>query len=326
MKKITIMGGGSWGSTLGQVLTDNHNKVLIYDINKNYIDKINNQQHPIFPEINLYNITATNNLQKAIDFSDIWVLCLPTQKIRIFLKQINPLISTKKNFINVSKGIEQQSLQTISQIVQNEIDLYKINNYACLMGPTHAEEVILRKISFLLVASNNQKFALQISKLFSNNQYLKVSCYNDVIGCEICSAFKNCLSFISGLIFEPIIFGKNAQAAFITFGIKEMETILNFFQTQKQTAFSLAGLGDLIVTTFNENSRNFQAGQKMRKGQTLEQIYQKSSQTIEGIYNLQAFFHLSIENNLNLPLIKNAYQVIFQQKPIENIIKNLLVF
>ncbi|PQP79855.1 glycerol-3-phosphate dehydrogenase [Candidatus Phytoplasma phoenicium] len=326
MKKITIMGGGSWGSTLGQVLTDNHNKVLIYDINKNYIDKINNQQHPIFPKINLYNIMATNDLQQAINFSDIWVLCLPTQKIRIFLKQINTLFSTKKNFINVSKGIEQQSLQTISQIVQNEIDVYKINNYACLMGPTHAEEVILRKISFLLSVSNNPKFALQISKLFSNNQYLKVSCYNDVIGCEICSAFKNCLSFISGLIFEPLNFGKNAQAAFITLGIKEMETILNFFQTQKQTAFSLAGLGDLIVTAFNENSRNFQAGQKMRKGQTLEQIYQKASQTIEGIYNLKAFYHLSIENHLNLPLINNAYQVIFQQKPIENIIKNLLVF
>lgn len=319
------MGGGSWGSTLGQVLTDNHNKVLIYDVNTNYVDKINNQQHPIFPQINLYNITATNNLQQAIDFSDIWVLCLPTQNIRVFLKQINLLFSNKKNFINVSKGVEQKSHKMIFQMVQDEIDSYKINNYACLMGPTHAEEVILRQISFLLAASHNPEFAVQISKLFSNPQYLKVICSDDVVGCEISSAFKNCLSFISGLISDPIIFGKNAQAAFITFCINEMEIILNFFQAHQKTVLSLAGLGDLIVTTFNENSRNYQAGLKMRQGNTLKQIYQNATQTIEGIYNLQVFYHLSVQNNLFLPLIHNAYQVVFQQKPIENIIKSFLI-
>ncbi|MDV3198102.1 MAG: NAD(P)-binding domain-containing protein [Vigna little leaf phytoplasma] len=324
MKRITIIGGGAWGVTLGQVLVDNYHQVLIYDINVDYIQKINNQRHPIFSQIHLGNIVATSNLEEAIDYSNILILALPTQKIRFFLKKLNPLLTQSKNFINVSKGIEQQTQQLISQILYSEIDSTKIKNYACLMGPSHAEEVIHRKITFLLASSLNSLFAREVANLFSNGQYVKVFCSDDVVGCEVSAAFKNSLAFISGLLVGNESFGKNAQAALLTLGLKEQKIMLDLFHAKPETFYSLASLGDLIVTSFNPYSRNFQAGLKFSSGQDLVEIYQNSLQTIEGIYNLQVFYNLACQNNLFLPLIHYTYQVIFEKKPINYILKNIL--
>ncbi|TVY12208.1 NAD(P)H-dependent glycerol-3-phosphate dehydrogenase [Candidatus Phytoplasma pini] len=322
MSKITILGGGAWGSTIGQVLVDNRNQVLIYDINEKYVEKINNHQHPIF-NFSLLNIKATNDLQTALDYSDIIILCVSTQQIRSLFKQINLILKKKKkSFINVSKGIELKSKKIISQILLEEINSDKITNYACLIGPSHAEEVVQRKITFLLAASKSDDFLSRISQIFSSS-YLKIDFSYDVFGCEICSAFKNALSFVSGIV-ELENFSQNAKSAFITFGIQEMKKILEIFPVEKETFLGLAGLGDLIVTSFNLNSRNYQAGKKINLGENLEKVLSSSSQVIEGIYNLEVFYHLSIEKKIFLPLIQSSYQVVFQKKPIDCIFANIL--
>jgi glycerol-3-phosphate dehydrogenase (NAD(P)+) len=324
MKKITIIGGGAWGATLGQVLTDNNHEVLIYDINEKYIEYINNQKHPIFDRP-LLKLKATNNLKKAINFSDIFILCIPTQKIRKLLKKINNFLNKPKNFINVSKGIEIKSNKTIFQITQEEIEKEKIKNYACLLGPSHAEEVILRKITFLTIASNNEKFSNQIIEIFSNKKYLKIYTSKDIKGCEICGAFKNALALISGLL-ENENFDQNAKAAFITLGIQEMKNILLSLNCNPETAINLTGLGDLIVTSFNKNSRNYKAGRQIILGQKLNEIFSNSKQVIEGIHNIQAFYQISIKNNIKLPIIQNSYKIIFDKKPIHNIINYIFEF
>ncbi|MDV3205357.1 MAG: NAD(P)-binding domain-containing protein [Weeping tea tree witches'-broom phytoplasma] len=321
MNKCTIIGGGAWGATLGQVLTDNHYQILIHEQNPEYIKKINNNQHPVF-QSELKNIKATNNLEKSLFYSDTIILCLPVQNIRSFLKKINPIINMPKNFINTSKGIEINSNKTISQITQEEISQKKIINYGCLMGPSHAEEVILRKITFLLAASNNLNFTQKIIKMFFNSRYLKVFNSYDVIGCEICSAFKNVLSLISGIL-ENNNFQNNAKAAFISLGVMEMAKLIKFFKAKKETVFSISGLGDLIVTTFNENSRNYKAGKQISLGIGWKEICSHSSQTIEGIYSLEAFYNISLQKNINLPIIKSAYQVVFRQKPTAHILSTI---
>ncbi|MBP3059248.1 glycerol-3-phosphate dehydrogenase [Texas Phoenix palm phytoplasma] len=321
MYKITIIGGGAWGTALGQVLADNNNKVLIYDINKEYIKRINLQKHP-FLNISLKNICGTNSLKESINFSKNIILCLPTKNIRKVCNQINEILTEKKNFINVSKGTEVKSNKFIYQILKEEIDENKIQNYACLMGPSHAEEVILRKITFLLSASQNNIFAYQVAKMFSNDDYFKVFVSDDVIGCEICSSFKNALSLISGII-DNENFEQNAKAAFIFFGIEEMKKILKFFTKKEKTCFGLAGIGDLIVTSFNKNSRNYKAGQKIALGYKLDDINRCSKQTIEGINNLKVFYDISVKNNINLCLINSAYKVVFENKPVSIILQNI---
>ncbi|AYJ00980.1 glycerol-3-phosphate dehydrogenase [Candidatus Phytoplasma ziziphi] len=324
MEKITIIGGGAWGATLAQVLDDNSNKVLIYDNNIEYIKKINEQKHPFFDVRLSDQIKATNDLEKALFHSDYIFLSVPAQNMRNLFKKINNILISSKNFINVSKGIEFQSNKIISQIITEEISADKIKNYVFLAGPSHAEEVILRKITFLTASSLNQEFALKIAKIFFNKNYLKVSVSNDVIGSEICASFKNALAFVSGML-DGVNFASNARSAFITFGIAEMKKILFLFSKSNsiETVLSLTGLGDLTVTVFNENSRNYQAGKKIQMGKNLDQILNQATQVIEGIYNLKVFYNLAIKNKICLPIIESAYKVIFEHKPVDFILLNI---
>lgn len=322
--KITIIGGGAWGISLAQTLSDNKYEILIYDNNKEYIDQINNRKHSLFDIVLSENIKATNDLKKALFFSDFIFLCIPTQHMRELFNKINKILNISKNFINLSKGIEYISNKVISQIIKEEIDADKIKNYACLYGPSHAEEVILRKITFLTAASSNFEFACQLSKMISNSKYLKVTPSNDVLGCEICVAFKNALSLISGLL-DGDDFASNARAAFITLGASEMKKILSLFSSfTNDTILSFVGIGDLIVTAFNKNSRNYQAGQKIKQGMTIDEIYNQAKQIIEGVYNLKVFYHLSVKNKLKLPIIESAYKVIFEKKPINYVLRVIL--
>ncbi|MDC9032106.1 NAD(P)H-dependent glycerol-3-phosphate dehydrogenase [Columbia Basin potato purple top phytoplasma] len=314
MKKITIIGGGAWGSTIAQVLADNKKEILIYDINKEYINKINQHKHPCFDVLLSDKIKATDDLKKALDFSDFIFLSVPAQSMRNLFQKINQNLTLGKNFINLSKGIEFKSNKIISQIIQEEISANKIKNYAFLAGPSHAEEVVLRKITFLNAVSLNQKFALAISQMCSNETYLKVSTLSDVAGCEICSSVKNALAFISGIL-DNSRFLTNARSAFITFSLIEMKKILILFLNinSTETFLSLVGIGDLIVTVFNKNSRNYKAGKQIQMGESLEQIYNKTTQVIEGIYNLKVFYHLAVKNKVNLPIIESAYKAVFDK-------------
>ncbi|MDV3168045.1 MAG: NAD(P)H-dependent glycerol-3-phosphate dehydrogenase [Candidatus Phytoplasma stylosanthis] len=323
MKKVTIIGGGSWGLALSQVLTDNKNEVLIYDNDTEKIKKINDRKHPFLDILLPINIKATDNLKQALSFSNFIFLSIPTQNMRSLLKQINLIIDFPKNFINTSKGIEYKSNKIISQILKEEIDMNKIQNYAYISGPSHAEEVIIRKITFIEVISLQKSFALQISKLLSNPNYFKVIVSNDITGAEICSSFKNALSLVSGIL-DSQNFSDNAKSAFITLGLKEMKLILNLFSsTSEKTVLSLSGVGDLIVTSFNKKSRNYQFGQKINLGESITNILKNSKQTIEGIHNLKVFYNLAIQNKIKLPIIENAYQVIFQKKSIKFLLKHI---
>ncbi|CAP18307.1 Glycerol-3-phosphate dehydrogenase [Candidatus Phytoplasma mali] len=320
--KISIIGGGAWGSTLAQLLTDNNHQILINEINLEYVNKINNGIHPIFNQI-LKDVKATVSLSETLEFSDFIVLCLPTRVMRLTLRKINKIISQPKYFINVSKGMEIENYKIIYQIVQEEITIQNIKNYACVMGPSHAEDVILRKLTLLVAASLDFSFACKVQKIFYNYNYLRVYSSNDLYGVEICSAFKNVLALISGVL-DSFDFGYNFQAGFISRGLLEMAKVVDFFKGDKQTVFGLTGLGDLIVTAFNENSRNYQAGKKIGLGMEIKDIIKNSSQSIEGINNLKAFYNLSLEKKIDLPIVKEAYQMIFNYKSIKIILNNLL--
>ncbi|WP_334347410.1 NAD(P)H-dependent glycerol-3-phosphate dehydrogenase [Candidatus Phytoplasma prunorum] len=319
--KISIIGGGAWGSTLAQLLTDNDHQILINDINLEYVNKINNGQHPIFNHI-LKDIKATVSLSETLEHSDFIILSLPTRVMRLTLKKINKIISYPKYFINVSKGMEIENYKIIYQIVQEEITIKNIKNYACVMGPSHAEELILRKLTLLVAASFDYSFASKVQKIFYNPKYLRVYSSNDLYGVEICSAFKNVLALISGVL-DNFDFGYNFKAGFLSRGLLEMTKVVDFFKGDKKTVFGLTGLGDLMVTAFNENSRNYQAGKKIGLGEDVKDIIKNSSQTIEGINNLKAFYFLSLEKKIDLPIVKEAYQMIFNYKSIEIILNNL---
>ncbi len=319
--KMTIIGGGAWGATLGQTLIDNGHEVLIYDLNPLAVEKINQHRHPFFDTILPETEIATTNLKEAISFSNYYILSVPTKVVRTVLKSMNPLIKQDSVFINVSKGIEPDTLKRVSEVVEEEIE--KLKGFVVLTGPSHAEEVIVRKLTLLVSASKDEALAKEVQQIFSNDKYLRVYTSSDLIGCEVGGAVKNAIAVISGVC-TGLGLGENARAAVITRGIVEIIRVVEIMGGKKETAFGLTGIGDLIVTASSENSRNFTAGKKIGQGVPLDQIYQEQKQTIEGIRTIEAMHHLSEVEGIELPMINVAYDIIFNGVSVEEGLQKLL--
>jgi glycerol-3-phosphate dehydrogenase (NAD(P)+) len=321
--KLSIIGGGAWGTTLAQVLIDNGHQVIIYDIKEENVSKINQKKHPFFNTELPEDIKATINIEKAIEFSNYYILSVPTKVIRNVLKTLNQNIEKPSVFINVSKGIEPGSLKRVSEIVSEEIEESHLKGFVALTGPSHAEEVILRHLTLLVAASTDEKLAKKIQKTFSNETYLRVYTSSDLIGSEVGGAVKNAIAVISGAC-TGLGLGENARAAVITRGIVEIVRVVELMGGKKETAFGLTGIGDLIVTASSEHSRNFTAGKKIGLGIPLEEIYKEQKQTIEGVRTIEAMHGLSIKYNVELPMINTAYDIIFNQLPVEKGLEKLL--
>lgn len=322
--KISIIGGGAWGTTMAQVLNDNNHEVLIYEIYEPYIKAINEEGiHPIFKNKLNANIKATSNLKKVTEFSNYYVLAVPTKATRDVLKSLNTLLNEKAVFINISKGIEPETSKLISQIVEEEIDSEKLLGFVCLTGPSHAEETIERMLTVLVSASTNNKLAKEVQHLVANPNYLRVYTSNDLLGSEVGGAAKNAIAVISGVA-TGLGLGENARAAIITRGIIEIIKVVEIMGGKRETVFGLTGLGDLIVTASSEHSRNFQGGKKIGLGMTKEEIYSSATQTIEGFRTIKALHNLSIKNDVELPMINAAYQILEGHITVEEGMKMLL--
>ena len=321
--KASVIGSGAWGITIAQVLSDNKHDVLVYDVNKNFIDEINKGCHPFFPGIVISGIKGVYTLQEAIINSDYIVLCVPNKYLRGLLKEINKLINEPKIFVNVSKGIEPETLKCVSEIIYEEIEEKKILGYANLAGPSHAEEVIVRKLTLLVSASKDYEIAKKVQLLFANNEYLRVYTSNDVLGCEIGGAIKNAIAIVSGIL-TGVGLGENARSALISRGIIEIVKVVTAMGGNRETAYGLTGIGDLIVTASSENSRNFKTGRKIGMGMDVEEAVNKSEQTVEGVRAVLAAHQIAKEHNLDLPIISSAYSVLYENVSPKEAINNVL--
>ncbi len=321
--RFSIIGGGAWGTTLGQVLIDNGHEVLIYDILEEHVNKINKHLHPFFDTTLPEKLLATTDFDEVLAFSNIYMLSVPTKVIRQVLIDVNKKLTQKSIFINVSKGIEPGTSKRVSEIVSEVIDPKYNDGFVVLTGPSHAEEVILRKLTLLVTSSNKEHLAKEMQQVFSNDQYLRVYTSNDLIGCEVGGAVKNAIAVISGAC-AGLGLGENARAAVITRGIVEIVRVVEVMGGNKETAFGLTGVGDLIVTASSENSRNFTAGKKLGQGFSLEQIYKEQKQTIEGIRTIEAMHDLAVSHKIELPMIQIAYEIINNGISMDEAITRLL--
>ncbi len=321
--KLNILGGGAWGTTLAQVLVDNGHDVLIYDVNPKAVETINQHHHPFFGNELSDKIVATNHIQEVIDFAHTFVLSVPTKFVRSLLQSINPLLKQPSVFVNVSKGIEPDTLKRISEVVEEEISPDHLKGFVVLTGPSHAEEVILRKLTLLVSSSKDEALAKEIQYIFANDKYLRIYTSADLIGSEVGGAVKNAIAVISGAC-TGLGLGENARAAVITRGIVEIVRVVEIMGGKMETAFGLTGIGDLIVTASSENSRNFKAGRKIGLGMSLDEVYQTEAQTIEGIRTIEAMHHLSLEHGVELPMINTAYEIIFNGLPVAEGVQRLL--
>lgn len=322
---ITIFGSGAWGTALAQVLADNGHNPLIYGITKAQVDDINlNHQNTKYFGINITlpeKIKATTDIDEAINYSDIYVLSVPTAAMHALLESINARLTKSVLIINTAKGFDTEKIMRISEVVRELVGPQYLNAFVSLIGPSHAEEVILRMLTMITATSTNLEAATYVQTLFAND-YMRVYTQTDEVGAELGVAYKNAIALASGAL-AGLGYGDNAKAALITRGLAEMVRFGSHFGGEMSTYMGLTGLGDLIVTCNSVHSRNFQAGYEIGKAGA-EKFFATNTRTVEGIRTTKIIHGVANQLGIKVPIIDAIYSVIFENEDPRSAIQKLM--
>ncbi|REH91073.1 NAD(P)H-dependent glycerol-3-phosphate dehydrogenase [Staphylococcus felis] len=325
MTNVTVFGTGSFGTALANVLADNGHNTLMWGKTLNTVNEINEKHtnHSYLPDVTLNTkIAATNQLETAVQHSDIYLIALPTKAIREVTQQIDSLLTTQKYFIHVAKGIENETFKRVSEILAECISPNNNAGIGVLSGPSHAEEVVLKQPTTVAASSSNKELRQLIQDLFMTD-YLRVYTNDDLVGVELGGALKNIIAIASGVL-VGLGYGDNAKAALITRGLAEITRLGVKLGADPLTFQGLGGIGDLIVTCTSTHSRNFTLGYQLGKGKTLQDILDEMNMVAEGVNTTQSVYNLSKKVNVEMPITEALYRVLFENKPVAEEVKFLM--
>lgn len=323
MKKISVLGAGSWGTALALVLAQNNYEVSIWTANQTQCDNINitRENKEYLPGIYIdESISITTNIEESINGSDFIVLAVPSQAIRTVCNNICKYITTDQIIINAAKGLEKGSGLRLSEVCKQELPN---NKYAVLSGPSHAEEVAKRVPTTLVVASKDFEVAERVQDIFMNND-LRVYINTDIIGVEIGGALKNIIAFGVGIC-DGLGYGDNTKAALMTRGINEISRFGIAIGAERDTFGGLSGIGDLIVTCSSVHSRNRTAGILIGKGLSLDETLEKVKMVVEGITATQVAHELSLKLGIDMPITNAIYNILYSNENISDVVKSLML-
>lgn len=323
MKNIGVIGGGSWGTALAILLCNNKHNVHIWLRDKKQIEyiKTHNENSKYLPGISIpKNITVTNDIAEAIYKKDILVLSIPSHGVREVLNNNKILFNKEQIIVNVAKGIENDTLLRVSEIVD---EILPDNPFAVLSGPSHAEEVARNMPTTVVSASTDKKVAEYIQDVFMS-PFFRVYTNPDVIGVELGGALKNVIALGAG-ISDGLKYGDNTKAALMTRGITEISRLGKEMGANGVTFAGLAGIGDLIVTCTSMHSRNRRAGILIGQGKTLEEATKSVGMVVEGIKTTKSTYQLAKEYDVIMPITKEIYEVLYEGKDVKNSVVNLML-
>ena len=324
--KIAIIGAGSWGTALAQVLADNGHDVFMYakdakvckEINERHTNSSYFKEEFILPK----SIKASCQLQEVISNQEVILLSVPSHAVREMVKTIAPLITEKVWMINTAKGFDPLTNQRLSETIRSLIPKKFVKAVVSLIGPSHAEEVIDRQLTLVSAVCKKVESAEMVSQLFSN-EYFRVYVQKDEIGSEVGSALKNVIAIASGVV-TGLNLGDNARAALVTRGLAELMQLGKVLGGKLKTHAGLTGLGDLIVTCYSKHSRNYQAGIKIGKDDSSQNFLETNQETVEGVAFAKIAHQLAKKHKLKLPIIEAVYAVLYEKKRPSELIKLLM--
>lgn len=325
--KVAVLGTGSWATALSQVLTDNGHTALMYGIDSKEIEDINShhQNCKFFSDITFSDkIRATASLEEAMMDASYILITVPTKFVRSVLEQVKPYIRKPITIINASKGFDLTTRKRISETIREVIDSTIRHEVVSLIGPSHAEEVILRQLTTVCAVSLDMSRAKDVQHLFSN-EYFRVYRHNDEIGAEYGVALKNVIAIASGAA-SGLGYGDNTRAALITRGLAEITRFGLKKGGRSETYLGLTGIGDLIVTCASTHSRNFMAGYQIGKADSAKHFLETNQTTVEGIRTCQVIYEdLKNYPDLEMPITEAIYKVIYEGKRPSEIVKALMI-
>ena len=322
MKKIAVIGAGSWGTTLAVLLGEKGFDVKLWARREELANEIesNKENKQYLPGIKIpNNVIADNSFGNAVNGSEIIISAVPSEFTRETTRKMKPYFKGQI-IVSATKGIEHHTCRRMSQVIQEEIGKAKI---AVLSGPNHAEEVSMKMPTASVVASKDKKTAKIVAETLAT-PYFKLYQLNDVAGVEVCGALKNISAIATGVC-DGLGFGDNAKASIMTLGLMEMNNFGRHFGAKRGTVYGIAGVGDLIATCTSKYSRNRFVGQQLAKNKTMEEIKKEMHGMVaEGIPTTKAVYEYSKKHNIDMPLTEQAYQVLFEKKTLMIAINDLL--
>ena len=321
MKKIAIIGSGSWGSALGIYLCNNNNEVRIWSFSEEERDLINNEKKCIFlPKATIPNgVTCSCDMKEVLKGADVVLHVTPSKFVRSTIKQYKDYITPEQIIIMCSKGLESDTLLTLDEVIKEELPNCK---YGILSGPSHAEEVSLNIPTALVIASEDEEVKRTIVDIFKSKT-MRMYTSSDVKGAEIGAALKNIIAFCAGVA-VGLDLGDNSFAALATRGLVEISRLGTAMGGKEKTFYGLTGLGDLIVTCGSVHSRNRRAGQLIGKGYTIEEAKKEVGMTIESIDNIDVAYKLSKKYNIEMPIVNAVYNVLYNKLDPKKAVEELM--
>jgi len=313
--KITVLGAGSWGTTLALVLNDNHHKVNLWTFDDTQADYLLKKHENVefLPGISLPSeIEIMTDIEKSCQERDMIVAAVPSQFLRSVLQRIAHLDLEHTIICNVAKGIENGSLMTMSEVLLDVLMHERKENLAILSGPSHAEEVSLKIPTMVVSASFKMKTAKMVQEAFMTD-YFRVYVNEDIRGVELGGAIKNVIAIAAGLS-DGAGFGDNTKAAIMTRGIYEITRLGAKMGAQPITFAGLSGMGDLIVTCMSRHSRNRYVGEEVGKGCSVADVLAGMVMVAEGVPTAKSVHQLAQKHHIEMPMAEEVYRVLFEDK------------
>ena len=326
VKRVAILGAGSWGITLSILLFEKGFSVKVWEFEKKQAQILREKRKLTFlPWVDIpREIEIISNISYALDGVGLVIVALPSHVVRRVAKKMAKVaLSEDIIIVNVSKGLEDRTLRRMSQVLSEELPEKLRKRIVVLSGPSHAEEVSRKIPTTVVVASKNEKLNLEVQKIFFT-PYFRVYTNSDIIGVEMGGALKNIIALAAG-IGDGLGLGDNSKAGLITRGLVEI-TRLGKALGAKQTTFSgLSGMGDLIVTCTSRYSRNRNFGEKIGKGETLRKALSEIKMVVEGIRTTKAAYQLAKKYKVSMPITDEVYKVLFNKKKPSEAVKDLML-
>lgn len=323
MAAVGVVGAGSWGTALALVLEKNGHQVTLWSSREQKAKELRETRENTekLPGVKIpESIEITADMETAVRNKELVVLGVPSLHIRSTAAKMAPFVQEGQIIVNVSKGIEESSLCTMTEVISEEIPCADV---AVLSGPSHAEEVS-RWIPTTVVAGAKTRKTAETIQNFFMNEVFRVYTSPDMLGIEIGGALKNVIALAAGIT-DGLGYGDNTKAALITRGIAEITRLGTAMGGYQETFSGLAGMGDLIVTCASKHSRNRNAGYLIGKGYKMQEAMDEVKMVVEGVYSAKAALKLAEKYYVRMPIIEQVNAVLFEDKPVEEAVRDLML-
>ena len=324
--RIAVIGAGSWGTALGNLLAENGRKVDLWVRETEVFQEIKKERinKTFLPDVRLSpSLNPVSTLKEALFEKELVVLAIPSHVFREVLTMLKPFLPPDICLMAATKGIENETLMLMSEVTEDVLGTKSMPEFACLAGPSFASEVSKKLPAAVTIAAHDMEYAEELQKAF-NRDFFRVYVSDDLLGVQLGGAMKNVIAIAAGVC-DGLGFGHNARAALITRGLAEITRLGVCIGCNAHTFAGLAGLGDLVLTCTSGLSRNRTVGYRIGKGEKLREITEGMKMVAEGVKTTRSAYQLGRGKEVVMPITTEMYRILYENKKPEEAVKDLMM-